>query len=31
MNPKSMPRQLLLGEMDHDTREFKDGVLTASA
>lgn len=31
MNPKSMPRQQLLGEMDHDTREFKDGVLTASA
>ena len=31
MNPKSMPRQQLLGEMDHDTREFKDGVLTESA
>jgi dynein heavy chain 2 len=31
MNPKSMPRQQLLGEMDHDTREFKDGVLTSSA
>jgi dynein heavy chain 2 len=31
MNPKSMPRQQLLGSMDHDTREFNDGVLTASA
>lgn len=31
MNPKSMPRQQLLGIMNHDTREFTDGVLTASA
>ena len=31
MNPKSMSRHQLLGEMDHDTREFKDGVLTESA
>lgn len=31
MNPKSMPRLQLLGHMDHDTREFQDGVLTASA
>ena len=31
MNPKSMPRSQLLGIMNHDTREFQDGVLTASA
>lgn len=31
MNPKSMPREQLLGHMNHDTREFNDGVLTASA
>jgi len=31
MNPKSMPRSRLLGEMDHDTREWTDGVLTAAA
>jgi len=31
MNPKSMPRQQLLGEMDLDTREWSDGVLTAAA
>jgi dynein heavy chain 2 len=31
MNPKSMPRHQLLGLMNHDTREFQDGVLTASA
>ena len=31
MNPKSMPRNQLLGIMNHDTREFNDGVLTASA
>ena len=31
MNPKSMPRQQLLGHMDSDTREWTDGVLTASA
>ena len=28
MNPKSMPRTLLLGNMNNDTREFSDGVLT---
>ena len=26
-----MPREQLLGLMNHDTREFQDGVLTASA
>lgn len=31
MNPKSMPRQRLLGHMDVDTREWSDGVLTAAA
>ena len=31
MNPKSMPRQQLLGEMDMDTREWTDGVLTDAA
>eukprot|EP00753_Platysulcus_tardus_P014516 PLAT4386.4.p1 GENE.PLAT4386.4~~PLAT4386.4.p1 ORF type:complete len:4448 (-),score=2754.09 PLAT4386.4:79-13422(-) len=31
MNPKSMPRQRLLGAMDPDTREWEDGVLTAAA
>jgi dynein heavy chain 2 len=31
MNPKSMPRQRLLGSMDVDTREWTDGVLTAAA
>ena len=31
MNPKSMPREQLLGIMNHDTREFTDGVLTHSA
>lgn len=31
MNPKAMPRSRLLGEMDPDTREWKDGVLTAAA
>jgi len=31
MNPKSMPREQLLGLMNHDTREFQDGVLTSSA
>ena len=31
MNPKSMPRERLLGEMDPDTREWTDGVLTAAA
>lgn len=31
MNPKSMPRHQLLGLMNHDTREFQDGVLTMSA
>ena len=31
MNPKSMPRTQLLGYMDHNTREFNEGVLTMSA
>ena len=31
MNPKAMDKTLLLGNMDHDTREWTDGVLTASA
>ena len=31
MNPKSMAKVRLLGHMDHDTREWFDGVLTASA
>eukprot|EP01113_Clastostelium_recurvatum_P005568 TRINITY_DN12493_c0_g1_i5.p1 TRINITY_DN12493_c0_g1~~TRINITY_DN12493_c0_g1_i5.p1 ORF type:complete len:1165 (-),score=398.17 TRINITY_DN12493_c0_g1_i5:23-3001(-) len=31
MNPKAMPRQQLLGHMDLDTREWFDGILTASA
>ena len=31
MNPKAMDRTKLLGEMDPDTREWQDGVLTASA
>lgn len=31
MNPKAIPRQQLLGHIDHDTREWTDGVLTASA
>jgi dynein heavy chain 2 len=31
MNPKSMPREQLLGHMNHDTREFNDGVLTLSS
>ena len=31
MNPKSMPRQQLLGDMDLDTREWSDGVLTDAA
>jgi dynein heavy chain 2, cytosolic len=31
MNPKSMPRQRLLGKMDLDTREWTDGVLTEAA
>lgn len=31
MNPKSMPREQLLGHMDMDTREWFDGVLTAAA
>ncbi|KAJ1640034.1 dynein heavy chain and region D6 of dynein motor-domain-containing protein [Pavlovales sp. CCMP2436] len=31
MNPKAMPREQLLGKMDHDTREWADGVLTASS
>ena len=31
MNPKSMPRERLLGHMDMDTREWTDGVLTDAA
>eukprot|EP00048_Salpingoeca_helianthica_P012919 m.191176 g.191176 ORF g.191176 m.191176 type:complete len:3938 (+) comp15437_c5_seq50:82-11895(+) len=31
MNPKAMPRPRLLGHIDHDTREWFDGVITASA
>nr|XP_026693267.1 cytoplasmic dynein 2 heavy chain 1-like isoform X1 [Ciona intestinalis] len=31
MNPKSMPRNQLLGKIDLDTREWSDGVLTNSA
>ncbi|GMH35100.1 hypothetical protein BSKO_02968 [Bryopsis sp. KO-2023] len=31
MNPKAISRQLLLGKMDLDTREWSDGVLTAAA
>ena len=31
MNPKSMPRERLLGHMDPDTREWADGVLTDAA
>ncbi|GAB5365644.1 hypothetical protein AAMO2058_001075600 [Amorphochlora amoebiformis] len=31
MNPKALERAKLLGEMDQDTREWQDGVLTASA
>ncbi|NXA12552.1 DYHC2 protein, partial [Sapayoa aenigma] len=31
MNPKAMPRHLLLGRIDVDTREWSDGVLTNSA
>ena len=31
MNPKAMKREQLLGHMDLDTREWFDGVLTASA
>jgi len=31
INPKAMSRSALLGHMDHDTREFHDGVLTSAA
>lgn len=31
MNPKAMPRTQLLGQIDIDTREWTDGVLTNSA
>lgn len=31
MNPKALERHALLGHMDHDTREWTDGVLTKSA
>lgn len=29
-NPKSVPRQQLLGHLDPDTREWTDGILTAA-
>lgn len=29
MNPKSVSRTMLLGFMNHDTREFNDGILTS--
>lgn len=29
MNPKAMLRQLLLGQIDHDTWKWSDRVLTA--
>ncbi|XP_047126593.1 cytoplasmic dynein 2 heavy chain 1 isoform X1 [Hydra vulgaris] len=31
MNPKAMPRTQLLGQIDIDTREWSDGVLTKAA
>ena len=31
MNPKAMPRTQLLGNIDMDTREWTDGVLTFAA
>ena len=31
MNPKAMERQRLLGWMDYDTREFRDGTLIAAS
>ena len=31
MNPKAMSRVQLLGYMDHNTREFNEGVLTYAA
>jgi dynein heavy chain 2 len=31
MNPKSIPRQRLLGRVDYDTREWFDGVLTRAS
>nr|XP_032832089.1 cytoplasmic dynein 2 heavy chain 1 [Petromyzon marinus]XP_032832097.1 cytoplasmic dynein 2 heavy chain 1 [Petromyzon marinus]XP_032832104.1 cytoplasmic dynein 2 heavy chain 1 [Petromyzon marinus] len=31
LNPKALPRAQLLGHLDMDTREWTDGVLTASA
>ena len=31
MNPKAMERQKLLGWMDYDTREFRDGTLIAAS
>ena len=31
INPKSMPRNLLLGQMNHDTGEYSYGVLTKCA
>ncbi|VDN08033.1 unnamed protein product [Thelazia callipaeda] len=31
INPKSLPKHKLLGQMDIDTREWSDGILTAAA
>ena len=31
INPKAVPRTQLLGNLDMDTREFTDGILTAAA
>lgn len=31
VNPKAMPRTQLLGQIDLDTRQWTDGVLTLSA
>lgn len=31
VNPKAMPRTMLLGSMNHSTREFSEGVLTSAA
>jgi dynein heavy chain 2 len=31
INPKAMPRTQLLGQIDLDTRQWTDGVLTLSA
>lgn len=31
MHPKACPRQILLGSLDMDTREWRDGILTRAA